>query len=274
VRRATFFAGIDVGSLSTETVLLDRDGALAGYAIAATGASTGRAAERTLSDALSHAGGKPRDVAFTVSTGYGREKAAPAGLSFTEITCHARGARHLFPEARGVIDVGGQDSKVISLSGDGRIRDFAMNDKCAAGTGRFLEVMARTLEMDLEEMGPRALRSSKRLAISATCTVFAESEVVSLIAAGELPEDIAWGIHRAVADRVAQLAERVSPAAPIVMTGGVAKNPAARKAVEERLGQPLLLPGEPQIVGALGAALIAREKALVPRSGHATRILR
>jgi len=260
-RRTSLFAGIDIGSLSTDVVLLDRGGNVAGSAVVATGASTRKACAEALGRALAEAGGTESDVAFAVATGYGRESVASAGLRVTEITCHARGARHLFPEARTVLDIGGQDSKVIRLSPDGKVIDFAMNDKCAAGTGRFLEVMARALEMDLEEMGPRSLLSKKALAVSSMCTVFAESEVISLIASGAAPEDIARGIHAAVADRIAALAERVGMGPPAVMTGGVAKNPGARKALEDRFGLSLLVPGEPQTAGALGAALIAREKA-------------
>ncbi len=259
-RRRTLFAGIDIGSLSTDVVILDRAGVSAGSAVVATGASTRKACAEALGRALAQAGGTESDVAFAVATGYGRESVASAGLRVTEITCHARGARHLFPEARTVLDIGGQDSKVIRLSPDGKVIDFAMNDKCAAGTGRFLEVMARALEMDLEEMGPRSLLSKKALAVSSMCTVFAESEVISLIASGAAPEDIARGIHAAVADRIAALAERVGMGPPAVMTGGVAKNPGARKALEDRFGLSLLVPAEPQTAGALGAALIAREK--------------
>ena len=254
------FAGIDIGSLSTDVVLLDRKGKIAGSAIVATGASTKKACEEALSRALGEAGSVPSAVVFTVSTGYGREMAASADLAVTEITCHARGARHLFPQARTVLDIGGQDSKVIRLTPDGKVADFAMNDKCAAGTGRFLEVMARTLEMDLEEMGPRSLLSRKTVAVSSMCTVFAESEVISLIASGTPSEDIARGIHLAIADRIAALAERVGLASPAVMTGGVAKNPGARRALEGKFGFPLLVPEDPQLAGALGAALIAREK--------------
>ncbi|HZW37556.1 MAG TPA: acyl-CoA dehydratase activase [Candidatus Deferrimicrobiaceae bacterium] len=258
--RRVLFAGIDVGSLSTDAVLLDGKGTVRGSAIVATGASTQKACEEALSRALAAACGTAADIALTVSTGYGRERVSSAELKVTEITCHARGARHLFPEARTVLDIGGQDSKVIRLAPDGRVADFAMNDKCAAGTGRFLEVMARTLEMDLEQMGPRALLSRRSLAVSSMCTVFAESEVVSLIASGTPVEDIAWGVHLAIADRIAALADRVGGEAPAVMTGGVAKNPAARKALEDRFGFRLLVPEEPQLAGALGAALIAREK--------------
>jgi len=264
-RDRTLYAGIDVGSLSTEAVLLDADGRVAGFSIVATGASTRKACGEALAHALAAANAAGTCIAWTVSTGYGRESVSASDRRVTEITCHARGARHLFPETRTVLDIGGQDSKVIRLAPDGRVADFAMNDKCAAGTGRFLEVMARTLEMDLEDLGPASLRSRRSLAVSSMCTVFAESEVVSLIASGATPEDIARGIHNAVADRVAALAERIGMAPPAVMTGGVAKNPGARKALEERFGFPLLVPDEPQLAGALGAALIAREEG---RSRH------
>ncbi len=259
-RRKALFAGIDIGSLSTDVVLLDASGRVAGSSVVGTGASTRKACVEALGRALGRAGGREPDIAFTVATGYGRENVASAGLRVTEITCHARGARHLFPDVRTVLDIGGQDSKVIRLSAGGRVIDFAMNDKCAAGTGRFLEVMARALEMDLEEMGPRSLRSKKALAVSSMCTVFAESEVISLIASGAAADDIARGIHAAVADRVAALAERVGIGPPVAMTGGVAKNPGARKALEDRLGVSLLVPDDPQTAGALGAALIAVEK--------------
>lgn len=258
--RRVLFAGIDVGSLSTDVVLLDGKGKSVGHAIVATGASTQKASGEALSRALEIAGGRAADIALTVSTGYGRDRVPFADWKVTEITCHARGARRLFPGAATVLDIGGQDSKVIRLSPNGRVVDFAMNDKCAAGTGRFLEVMARTLEMDLEQLGPRALLSRRSLSVSSMCTVFAESEVVSLIASGTAAEDIAWGVHLAIANRIAALADRVGCEAPAVMTGGVAKNPAARKALEERFGIPLLVPEEPQLAGALGAALIAREK--------------
>ncbi len=261
-KKAMLFAGIDIGSLSTDAVLLDKEGEIAGSAIVATGASTRKACEEAFSRALSEAGAAPSSVVFTVSTGYGRDMAASAELKVTEITCHAKGARHLFPEARTVLDIGGQDSKVIRLNTYGKVADFAMNDKCAAGTGRFLEVMARTLELDLEEMGPRSLLYRKTVTVSSMCTVFAESEVISLIASGTPPEDIARGIHLAIADRIAALAERLGMAGPAVMTGGVAKNPGARRALEEKFGFPLLVPAEPQLAGALGAALIAREKSL------------
>lgn len=254
------FAGVDVGSLSTDVVLLDEAGSIAGQAVVPTGASIARAYADAMRKALDQAGAIASEIAFTVSTGYGRDRIPASDLSLTEIGCHARGARHLFPDAVTVLDIGGQDSKVIRIGPNGKVSDFAMNDKCAAGTGRFLEVMARTLEMDLEQMGERALQSAVPLSVSSMCTVFAESEVVSLIASGAAPGDIAWGIHTAIAERIASLSERVGIAKPVVMTGGVAKNPAARKALEERLRIRLLVPEEPQVVGALGAALFARDR--------------
>jgi len=254
------FAGIDVGSLSTDVVLLDGSRAVAGASIAATGASIRKAAREALDAALSMAAASAREIVFTVATGYGRDRVEFADHRVTEITCHARGARHLFPGTLTVLDIGGQDSKVIRLGQDGKVVDFAMNDKCAAGTGRFLDVMARTLEMDLEQMGKRSLRSTRTLQVSSTCTVFAESEVVSLIASGAAADDIAWGVPLAVSERIAALAERIGVAPPAVMTGGVAKNPAARKALEDRFRLKFHLPEEPQLTGALGAALIALER--------------
>ncbi len=260
IRHTGLYAGIDIGSLSTDFVLMDANLEVVGSSIVPTGASTRKAARAALEEGLSAAGAKEEEIAFTVSTGYGRDSAEGADLRVTEITCHARGARRLFPGARTVIDIGGQDSKVIRLGPDGKVADFAMNDKCAAGTGRFLEVMARTLEMDLERMGERSLLASRTLHVSSTCTVFAESEVVSLIASGAAPEDIAWGIHLAISDRIAALAERIGVTSPAVLTGGVAKNPAARKALESRFRIGFLVPEEPQLTGALGAALIAFER--------------
>jgi predicted CoA-substrate-specific enzyme activase len=258
--RQILFAGVDIGSLSTDVVLLDGDRAVRGSSIVATGASIRKAAAEAMDAALAAAGATAADIVFTVATGYGRDRLETADQRVTEITCHARGARHLFPGALTVLDIGGQDCKVIRLGTDGKVADFAMNDKCAAGTGRFLEVMARTLEMDLEQMGVRSLAASRALPVSSTCTVFAESEAVSLIASGAAPEDIAWGIHLAISERIAALAERIGVAAPAVMTGGVAKNPAARKALEDRFRLRFLVPEEPQLAGALGAALIALER--------------
>ncbi|HHY98177.1 MAG TPA: 2-hydroxyglutaryl-CoA dehydratase [Firmicutes bacterium] len=249
-------AGIDIGSLSTEVVILQGDKVLS-YSIQPTGANGYRAAETAMDIALEKAGLSLGDIAGCVATGYGRINAPYTDKRVTEITCHARGAHFLFPETRTIIDIGGQDSKVIQVNKAGKVVDFVMNDKCAAGTGRFLEVMARALEVDLEDMGPLGERSRKKLVISSMCTVFAESEVVSLIARGEAKHDIIRAIHDAVAERVYGQVERIGNIAPITMTGGVAKNIGVVNSLNRLLGVRMNLPEEPQIIGALGAALIA-----------------
>jgi predicted CoA-substrate-specific enzyme activase len=196
-----------------------------------------------------------------MATGYGRNLfeisfEAPA---VTEIKAHARGARAFFPDARTVLDIGGQDSKAIALFETGKVKKFEMNDRCAAGTGKFLEIMARTLGFDIEDFGLQALLSEKDLNISSMCTVFAESEVTSLIAKGQSRQEIARGLHASVIRRAAGMINRVSSEGDIVFTGGVAKNPCMRDLLEEKLARKVLLPEDPQIVGALGAALLAKE---------------
>ncbi len=255
-----WLAGVDVGSISTEAVVIDGSGELKGLSIEATGADTSAAAERALHEALSEAGINREDLAGVISTGYGRERVAFATARVTEISCHGRGASSLVPEARTVVDIGGQDSKVIRIDGSGKVQGFQMNDKCAAGTGRFLEVMARALEVDLVEMGPLSLQSKEDVSVSSVCTVFAESEVVGLIHQGHDRKDIIGAIHRSVADRTRALVGRVGIQPRIILTGGVAKNLGVVKALQERLGHEVIVPEEPQIVGALGAALIARDK--------------
>lgn len=249
-------AGIDIGSLTTEVVILAGDEMLS-YSIVPTLSSSEAAAVSAYEAALSLAGITRTDVQSVVTTGYGRTSIDFADRAITEITCHALGARRLFHEAKTVIDIGGQDSKVIRLSDDGRVEDFSMNDKCAAGTGRFLEVMARSLDTSLDCLGSLSEMSSADLRISSTCTVFAESEVVALVAKGVPKEDIIRGLHRSVAERVYAMITRLRAEPPFVMTGGVAKNSGVVAALEERLGTKALLPDEPQIVGALGAAIVA-----------------
>lgn len=252
----TITAGVDIGSLSTDVVILQRDGIMA-HSIVPTLSSSTAAADKAYELALDQAGLGRVDVASVVATGYGRTSIDFAGKAVTEITCHALGARRLFTEANSVIDIGGQDSKVIRLSGDGRVEDFAMNDKCAAGTGRFLEVMARSLETELNALGKLSALATGDVRISSTCTVFAESEVVALVAKGVPKEEIIRGLHRSVAERIYGMVMRLRAEPPFVMTGGVAKNSGVVAALEERLGAMLLLPEEPQIVGALGAAIVA-----------------
>ncbi|MGI9953416.1 acyl-CoA dehydratase activase [Moorellaceae bacterium AZ2] len=254
----TITAGLDLGSLSTKAAIV-REGQLVSFAVLPTGRGGAQVAERALEEALAKAGLQRGDVQSIVATGYGRISVPFADRRVTEITCHARGVYHLWPDTATVIDIGGQDSKVIRLGPGGKVADFVMNEKCAAGTGRFLEVMARALEVDIERMGELSLKALKGAPISNTCTVFAESEVVSLLAEGRPVEEIIRGLHDAVAERVAAMAERVGWQEPVAMTGGVAKNIGVVRSLEERLATSLRLPEEPQIMGALGAALLAAE---------------
>ena len=183
-----------------------------------------------------------------------------ADENVTEISCHGRGAHYFNPDVRTILDIGGQDSKAIRLNENGEVVDFVMNDKCAAGTGRFLEMMARTLEMDISEMGPESLKWKEDIDISSMCSVFAESEVISLIALNKEKADIAHGLHKAIANKSYSLLKRVGLNETFMMTGGVAKNPGVVKAVEEKLGSKLFICKEPEIVGALGAALFGLDK--------------
>lgn len=254
-----YYAGIDVGSLTADAILIDEDGKIAGYAVLPTGNNSQRAATESFEAALVRAGLSERDVGRVVSTGYSRARVQEAQDSKTEIACHARGALCLFPDVGTIIDIGGQDSKAILIGKGGRVMNFAMNDKCAAGTGRFLEVMASALDVPLDKMGDLAFESQEELAISSTCTVFAESEVVSLISQGKASPDISMAVSRAIARRTAGLAARVGVRDSVVMTGGVAKNRAVVRLLSEDIGHSIRVPEEPQIVGALGAAIIARE---------------
>jgi predicted CoA-substrate-specific enzyme activase len=249
-------AGIDIGSLTADAVVL-KDGEVLGYEIIPTGANSESAGRAVFLAALEASGVREDEVDSVAATGYGRSSVPFAGRTITEITCHAVGARRLCPEAASVVDIGGQDCKVIRLAPDGRVEDFVMNDKCAAGTGRFLEVMAGALETDLESLAGLSGASTQQVRISSTCTVFAESEVVSLIARGVPKEDIIRGLHEAVAERVYGMVRRIRAGGPYVMTGGVAKNLGVVASLESRLGATLFVPSEPQIVGALGAAIMA-----------------
>jgi (R)-2-hydroxyacyl-CoA dehydratese activating ATPase len=262
-------AGIDVGSATTKAVLTGAGGNLLAHTIIPSGGNLSGAAAHALEQTLSAAGIQQDDIGVIISTGYGRDNVAGRTRAVTEITCHARGAHALCPGVRAVIDIGGQDSKAIAINERGQVRKFEMNDKCAAGTGRFLEVMARTLEVDLSEIGPRALTAEKAASISSTCTVFAESEVVSLLARGESVENILAGICAAISRRVNSLASRVGMTPEVLMTGGVAKNAGVVHYIQKAIGVPVTVPEDPQIAGALGAALIARdtlnrERASVP----------
>jgi len=252
-------AGCDVGSLTGKAVIL-KNGEIISYAIVPTTPRPQRTAENAMDETLRKGGLKLEHIEYIVSTGYGREKISFADSNITEITCHGRGAYWLAPTVRTVIDIGGQDCKVILLDDKGDVRDFRMNDKCAAGTGRFLEVMARALGLELEELGSVSLSSKSSAIITSQCSVFAESEVVTLIAEGaELPDIIA-GIHKSIAGRLISMVKGINPKKDFILTGGVAKNAGVVKFLEDELGKIEKIPVDPQIAGAIGAALIAKER--------------
>lgn len=248
--------GIDIGSTTAKGVLVDATlKSLASY-IMSTGASGSQAVDRIM-EVLRDSSRMKLEGIPIISTGYGRTRVENAEQSVTEITCHSVGVHSLNPEIRLLIDVGGQDSKVIRIGPEGRPVDFELNDKCSAGTGRFLEVMAGVLGISISELGPLALISKSPATISSTCTVFAESEVVGHIGSGKDPADIAAGIHASMATKIASLAKRVGIAQPICVTGGVALNPAFKYYLSKQLGAELWVPENPQFTGALGAAVIA-----------------
>lgn len=252
------FAGIDVGSLTAKCVLLS-DSKILAYKVTRVKPKIEETAIEVFEETLKIAGVRKEEVLGIFSTGYGRSRVGFADKAVTEITCHAVGASFLIPSVRTVIDIGGQDSKVISVE-NGRVLDFVMNDKCSAGTGRFLEVMANALHLKLEELGSIAMKAKKKVTISSTCTVFAESEVISYLSAGEKIEEIVAGICDAIASRIVGMATRVGVREDVVLTGGVAKNLGVKKAIEEKLRLAVKVPEEPQIVGALGAAVLASKE--------------
>lgn len=246
-------AGVDSGSATTKAVLII-DGQIASYQIIPTGFDFLSAAETAFKNVLSCAGVDRENVDFICATGYGKNSIKFAHKAISEITAHARGVSYFYPEANGIIDIGGQDSKVISVN-NGKVIDFLMNDKCAAGTGKFLEYTARALEVPIEKLGELALASQIPASITSMCTVFAESEVISLRAKGFTKESIAAGLIESIARRVAVMARQVGLKENVAFVGGVAKNPGIKIALEKELGISLYVPPEPQITGALGAAL-------------------
>ncbi len=248
--------GIDIGSISTKAAVL-ADGKLLGSRVIFTGYNSEAAGKRVFEELLGELGLEAPAVRRIVSTGYGRNSVKFVDKAVTEIICHGTGAHFLNPLIRTVIDIGGQDSKAIVLDENGKVKNFAMNDKCAAGTGRFLEVMANALEADLDGFGEMSLKAERPASISSLCTVFAESEVISLIAKGESRFNIIAGIHESIAARVSALANRVGIVPPVVMTGGVAKNAGVVKALEKKLGVPIEVSPFAQVNGAIGAAIIA-----------------
>ena len=258
-----YVAGIDSGSTSTDVVILDQDGKIKSTMIIPTGGGAMMSAEKSLDLAIEKAGIKKEEIVRIDTTGYGRSYIDSGDDSITEITCHAKGANYLNPNVRTIIDIGGQDIKAISIDENGAVKNFLMNDKCAAGTGRFLEMMARTLGLSLEEMSTRGLEWKENVVISSMCTVFAESEVVSLVAQNKDVADIIHGLNVSVASKVGALAARLGKKNPgeYMMTGGVSKNKGLVKTLEEKLGTKLVISDKAQLCGALGAALFAADMA-------------
>lgn len=254
-------AGIDIGSTQTKAIVLDGNGAIAGRGLRMTGADVVRAGEEVLAQACAQAGIEPHEISYTVGTGYGRFRVATGDDQITEISCHAKGAVHLFPGTRTILDIGGQDTKAIRTNEKGEVVDFCMNDKCAAGTGRFLAASAEVMGMEVAEIGPVSLRSTEQLKITNVCTVFVESEILNQLSRGRKPEDILAGVHRAIAGRSASLLRRVSLEEQLTFTGGVARNPGMVRAVSERLGMHVNVSEDSQFIGALGAAIFALERA-------------
>lgn len=257
----TLAIGVDIGSTTAKAVALDGASNVVASHLVYEGIVNREAAEQCLEEILQMLGVRRGDVDYLVTTGYGRELVDYGNQSVTEISCHADGVHFLFPDVRTVIDIGGQDSKTIALDDNGGVMNFRMNDRCAAGTGRFLEVMANTLGVPLDELGDLARESTNPASVSATCTVFAESEIVSLSAQGWAKKDIVAGLHESVGRRVSAMVRTIGLREPIAMTGGVAKNRGAVEVLGRFLGTTLLVPPDPQIVGALGAARYALRQA-------------
>jgi len=253
-----YFAGVDIGSTMTKVVLMDTTDRILSAIKGPTGPEHRQLANEVMRMALEQANLQLDDISYIVATGYGRVNVPFADDQITELSCHARGVSSLFPNVRTAIDIGGQDAKCMKIE-KGKLVDFVMNDKCAAGTGRFLEVTAATLGIRLEDMGNISLQSTKKIQISNLCTIFAQQEVVALLSRGEKLEDIIAGLHDALASRVASLARRLKVEPDVVLTGGVAKNIGMVKAMKESLGCELLVPEEPLLTGAIGAAILAKE---------------
>ena len=258
-RKITHFMGIDSGSSAAKIIILDDDKVI-NRTVVTTGASSLKSTEKAMKIALAESQLRDEDIQYRISTGYGRRSVAGMDEQITEISCQAKGVKWLFPDAGMVIDIGGQDLKAIKLNQNGSVNEFRMNDKCAAGTGRFLEVMAKVMEMDLDHFSTIALGARNPVQITSVCTVFAESEVIGHVSSGTPVEDLVYGIFDAVATRIYILAKNLMEGVnEVVLTGGVAQNTGMVKVLEKKLGRSLLIPEYPQFSCALGAALYARE---------------
>ena len=254
-------AGVDVGSTQTKAVIVDESRRIVARSLIATGANVSRAGENAFVKACDAASLPRETVGYVVGTGYGRYKVTFGDAQITEITCHGRGAQSLFPATRTVIDMGGQDTKAIKVGADGSVVDFSMNDKCAAGTGRFLSAAADVTGVGLDEIGPLALQAKTPVRLTSVCTVFVESDIMSYLAQRKTVEDILGGVHKAIATRTMSLIRRVGVEEEITFTGGVSLNIGMVRALEEVLGKPINVSDEGHYMGALGAALFALERA-------------
>jgi len=258
-----YAAGIDIGSVFAKAAIVS--GELVSYHITPSGGNYKLTADETIKEALTKASLSAKDIAYVVATGYGASNVSLAHEIITEVSCQAKGISYVFPSVRTAIDIGGQFTRVFKVDDRGKATAFVLSEKCAAGSGRFLQVIARVLQIDLTEIGPLSLKSQERVDFNTGCAVFAESEAISRIAEGTLKEDILAGIHRAMAAKTMNLVERVGLEPDCALIGGRAKDVGLVKSIEEILELGLLVPEEPQIVAALGAALIAGEKASATR---------
>jgi predicted CoA-substrate-specific enzyme activase len=266
-----YAAGVDVGSTQTKAVIVDEDGQIVGRSLIDTGANVVTAAEKAFFLALESEGIGEEDVGYVVGTGYGRYRVTFGNNQVTEISCHARGASKMFPGTQTVLDMGGQDTKAIRVTPTGEVLDFCMNDKCAAGTGRFLQAAAYVLDIPLNELGATALRAEKPVPITTTCTVFAESEVLSWLGKGKKIEDILMGVHRSMVSRSVALLRRVGIAQQVTFTGGVARNAGIVKVLNDTLGVPVNVSEDSHVMGALGAALFALDQVVNSRHPKAAK---
>jgi len=266
-----YAAGVDVGSTQTKAVVINEAKEIVSRALTDTGANVILAAENAFHEALANGELREEEVEYVVGTGYGRYKVTFGNTQVTEISCHGRGAVHMFPGTRTVVDMGGQDTKAIRVSPTGEIIDFCMNDKCAAGTGRFLGAASSALDIPLDELGPTALQGERPVKISTTCTVFAESEVLSWLGKGKKIEDILLGVHQSIAARSTGLLRRVGIEEEVTFTGGVARNLAMIETLNQGMGLKVNVSEESHYMGALGAALFALDHILASRVPHQTK---
>ncbi len=256
-----YFVGIDLGSTMTKIAIVDDTDSVVATVVNHTGAEHRRLANKVMEEALAAAGLAIGDLSYVMATGYGRINVPFADKQITELSCHARGIASFFPNVRLAIDIGGQDAKALKIR-DGKLLDFVMSDKCAAGTGRFLEVIAGVLGLEVADLGRVSLGATHKVAVSSVCTVFAQQEVTNHLSDGVAIEDVVAGLHDAITSRVARMARRFKVEPDVVFTGGVAKNVGVVRALAESLGLDVLVPEEPLLSGAIGAALLGKDATL------------